>query len=228
MVKVIYNLFSRTPRNNTANPHWLQLVVEGFKELSKTTCTIRVDADMHTNWSAYKVRNTINKMKAVCYNKEGFIFIEIYELPTPDVTQHLKPTFTDFIAHGKFINNTEGIKEASQFLANYLEIENEYFRNQQPRIALTPKDDLTVKGEVFLGGLLVDYDYDPTCNKTEVTIIDPANQYNNPTKHTYVLEGPLRMTANDNSLIGKYIIINSVNDYLYMSKPIISMYYKFA
>ncbi len=227
MVKVIYNLFSRTPRSNSANPHWLQVVVEGFKAISKTTSTIRVDADMHTNWSAYKVRNTINKMKAVCYNKEGFIFIEIYELPTPDVSQHLKPVFSDFMAHGKFVNNPEGIKEASQFLANYLEKENEYYRNEQPRILLTPNYLLTVSGKVFLGGLLVDYDYDPTCDKTEVTIIDPATQYSNPTKHTYTLQGALRTAESENTLVGKYIIINNAGDYLYMSKPIISMFYKF-
>ena len=227
MVKVIYNLFSRTPRSDITGQHWLQTVIDGFRNISKTESTIRVDADKFTNWSAYKVRNTTNKRKAICYNKEGFIYVEIYELPLPDVSQHLKPNFKDFSVHGKFVHNESGMKEASKFLANNLEVENAYFRNEQGRIKLTPNAMFTKESEVFLGGLLVDYDYDPTVNETVVTLVDPSKQYSNPERFTYTLKGMLRAMDAEKSLVGKYILINKVDDYLYMTKPIISMYYQF-
>ena len=240
MVKIIYNLFSRNPNSNVAT-HWLQTIVNGFKAISKTNCVIRVDADKHSNWSsykerdtsvcwsAYKVRNTSNKMKAICYNKDGSIFIEIYELPLPDGTQPLKPVFTDFIAHGRFNNNPEGNKEDSQFLANYLEADNAYLRNEQSRICLTPDKASLVPKAVFLGGLLIDYDYDPTVNETVVTLVDPNNQFNNPVKFKYILNGALKTNevGKEKALVGKYILINAVDDYLYMSKAIVDMYYKF-
>ena len=227
MVKVIYNLFSQAPKSNRANQHWLQSVVDGFKAISKTDNSIRVDADKHTDWCAYKIRNTSNKMKAICYSKEGFIYIEIYALPLPDTTQHLKPTFTDFMAHGKFMNCRTGIKEASEFLANYLEINNEYSQSKQPRIVLTPNNQLTVVGKVFLGGLLIDYDYDPTSNRTTVTLICPHKQYDSPVKYTHVLNGQLKNVDTENRLNGKYIIINNADDYSCMSKSIINLYYTF-
>lgn len=227
MIKIIYNIFSASPNLNLMHRHWLQSLMEDFKAISKTNSTFRVDADSRASWSSYKIRNTANRAKAICYSKDKKIYIEIYELPYPDITQCLKPKYGDMTAHGEFENTLEGKKLAAEFLSDSLENENLYTRSEQPRISLTTDISRVKEGAVFLGGIVTNYEVEDTADDViTVTIQDLKNQYTgiNPFKYRLKMN---RTITTARPKIGRFVIISSDTVYSFMTKDIFDLYYQF-